>query len=367
MATVGKLWNGYLFGTNTGKAALTIDGEDDALTGTVRFNDDQVGVVVYSLNGTYEDGVLSLTGTPQQLRADQDTAAFGEVEISGALTSEGRLDGEWHSNLGTGGTFQFYPHSLNARAPTGTIPEQSNIVQQSIGAVRLSAGDIRRLVGEVARDIPSQKAVVTYVIDGAEKSIYSNEFDGVIGTIPRLNYLKITAQEHELYGINRLVQVELSRYGENIVRVQSVQEAWALGKVQALVTQLRWHQSGLVTQFRKFGLSVNVIVTGVALALLPGLPGFWQRFAFFAAVFAIQGVVQHLHRKYVPNFALVAAKADAQGWSKFWPSAASWAMAVIGALIAAIVYGVLQGELADSPLSHLIERISSPQESTPTP
>jgi len=356
MATLGKLWNGFLFGTNTGKASLTLEGEDAALTGIVRFNDDHSGVVVYSLEGVYKDGALNLVGKPQ-LGDGQDPVAFGEVTITGALTPEGRLDGEWQSALGTGGTFQFYPHNMNVRGPGGSIPEQSNIVQQSLGAVRLTVTDIRQLIGEVAKDTPSQRPVVTYIIDGAEKSIYAEEFDKVLDSIPSLTYLKITTQEHELYGINRLVQVELSRHGENIVRVQSVQEAWALGKVQALVNQLRWHQSGLVTQFRKFGLSVNVVVTGVALALLPGLPGFWQRFAFFAAVFVIQGVVQNLHRKYVPNFALVVSKQDSAGWSKFWPSAASWAMAIIGALIAAIIYGVLKGELANSPLFEMIERL----------
>lgn len=354
MGTLGKLWNGFLFGTNTGKASLTLDGEDTALTGIVRFNDDQLGVVVYSFEGIYQEGSLTLVGKPQ-LGDGEDPEAFGEVTIMGALTPEGRLDGEWQSTLGSGGTFQFYPHNMNVRAPIGSIPEQSNIVQQSFGAVRLSVADIRRLIGEVAKDTPLQRPVVTYIIDGAEKSVYSDEFDKVLDAIPRLTFLKITTQEHELYGINRLVQVELSRHGENIVRVQSVQETWALGKVQALVNQLRWHQSSLVTHFRKFGLSVNVVVTGVALALLPGLPGFWQRFAFFAAVFIIQGVVQHLHRKYVPNFALVTTKQDSVGWSKFWPSAASWTLTVIGALMAAIIYGVLKGELADSPLFQIIE------------
>lgn len=356
MATLGKLWNGFLFGTNTGKASLTLEGEDAALTGIVRFNDDQFGVVVYSFKGAYDDGGLTLVGKPQ-LGDEQAPEAFGEVTITGALTPEGRLDGQWQSTLGTGGTFQFYPHNMNVRAPGGSIPEQSNIVQQSLGAVRLNVSAIRQLIGEVAKDTPSQRPVVTYIIDGAEKSVYADEFDKVLDGIPRLTYLKLTTRDHELYGINRLVQVELSRHGENIVRVQSVQEAWALGKVQALVNQLRWHQSGLVTQFRKFGLSVNVVVTGVALALLPGLPGFWQRFAFFAAVFVIQGVVQHLHRRYVPNFVLVATKRDSAGWSKFGPSAASWAMAVVGALIAAIIYGVLNGELTASPLFEMIERV----------
>lgn len=356
MATLGKLWNGFLFGTNTGKASFTLEGEDAALSGTVRFNDDQHGVIVYLLEGTYEDGSLAMAGKPQ-LGENDDPAAFGEVTIKGALTPEGRLDGEWQSTLGTGGTFQFYPHTLNARAPSGSIPEQSNIVQRTLGAVRLSADDIRRLIGEVAKDAANQRSVVTYVVDGGEKSVYADEFDKLLDGLPRLVYLKITTQEHELYGINRLVQVELSRHGENIVRVQSVQEAWALGKVQALLNQLRWYQSGLVTQFRKFGLSVNVVVTGVALALLPGLDGFWRRFAFLAAIFAIQGVVHHLHRTYVPNFALVTSKRNSGVWSKLWPSALSWTMAIVAAVIAAVVYGVLKGELANSPLFEMIERI----------
>lgn len=356
MATLGKFWNGYLFGTNTGKASLTIEGDDADLNAVVRFNDDQLGLAVYVLGGTYSEGVLAMTGRPE-LEPGQDPAAFGEVTISAALTPEGRLDGEWASTLGTGGTFQFHPHTLNVRSSMSAVPEQLNIVQQSLGAVRLNVGDVRRLIGEVSKDTPTQRPVITYVIDGAEKSLYSDEFDKILDDIPRIAYLKITSQEHELYGINRLVQVELSRHGDNTVRVQSVQEAWALGKAQALVNQLRWHQSGLVTQFRKFGLSVNVAVTGVALALLPGLDGFWRRFAFFAAVFLIQGAIQQLHRRYVPNFALVTDRPDARGWTKLWPTAASWAMAIVGAVVAAIIYGALKGELANSPLFEAVHRV----------
>lgn len=109
MARVGRNWNGRIYGTNTGNVALTLDGENDALTGVIRFRDDEFGLAIFNVTGTFSEGKIELIGTSSNDVADG--VQVGDVQITGSLTADGRIDGEWRSTIGTGGTFQLYPHS----------------------------------------------------------------------------------------------------------------------------------------------------------------------------------------------------------------------------------------------------------------
>ena len=47
------------------KLFVKFEGEDAALTGTLHFNDNDLGVVVYSLTGSFDGKELTFTGQPQ--------------------------------------------------------------------------------------------------------------------------------------------------------------------------------------------------------------------------------------------------------------------------------------------------------------
>lgn len=116
-------------------------------------------------------------------------------------------------------------------------------------------------------------------------------------------------------------------------------------------------QRKLATQFRKFGLTVNVMITVAALAALPGLPTFWQRLAFGTSALVVQSLITVFHRRYVPNFILFPTKQKPSWIGRLVPGAASWAITLIGAVLAAIIYGLLKGELAGSPLANAFRGI----------
>lgn len=175
--------------------------------------------------------------------------------------------------------------------------------------------------------------------------------------LPELRYLKIFVGEPEIYGLQRNATVELAAWGDNIIRVQSVQEAWAIGKAESLTQHVRGFQRTLATQFRKFGLTVNVVITVAALAALPGLPTFWQRLAFGGSAFGIQALITYFHRKYVPNFILFPTKRKPTLIGRLGPGVVSWGITIIGGVIAAIIYGLLKGELNGSPLLNMVHRL----------
>lgn len=357
MADISRNWNGKVFGTNTGNVSVALKGEDDALKGVVRLSDDRFGVVVYNATAQFDAGTLNLRGKPDgELR---EGMALGDLTVTGALTAEGRIDGEWSTTIGTGGTFQLWPHTLEKRAgATVSSPEQVNVSVRTVGAVRLYADDVRSLIDQILKEFTEKRAVVSFTEKGNEKNLYSHDFVNVLDELPELRYLKISVQEHEKFGINKLAMIEFAAWGENVIRVQSVHEAWAIGKAEALTRHVESYQRKLATHFRKHGLNVNIIVTIIALAALPGLVGFGRRLIFAASVFGLQGFLGYLHRQYVSNFVLYPAKRKPTLFGRIGPGVLSWSITILGAVTGAIIYGLLKGELGGSPLMNAVRALT---------
>lgn len=59
-----KRWAGRTWGTNIGNLFVVLDGDDAALGGVLRINEQGVGIAAYSVVGTFEAPTLKLTGTP---------------------------------------------------------------------------------------------------------------------------------------------------------------------------------------------------------------------------------------------------------------------------------------------------------------
>jgi hypothetical protein len=351
VTSIQRNWNGRIYGTNTGNVAIQLDGEDDHITGTVRLLDDKFGLAVYTVTGTYAEGVLKLEGTPQG--QPPEGMVYGNLTAEGKLQADGRLDGEWSTTIGSGGTWQAWAHGAAAQAPKPNVPEQINTCTRQLGAVRLYAEDVDSLVTQLLKEFTAPRAIVSYHENGNEKNVYSGDFAAILAKLPEQRYLKLSVQEPDLYGINRSAIVELNATGDNVVRVQGVQESWVIGKAQTLHDHVQSFHKKLATQFRRFGLNVNIAINLVALAALPGLAGFWRRLAFVLSVAVIQLGISFFHRRYVPNFILYPAKRKATLLGKIGPGATSWGITILGGVVVLIIYGLLKGELANTPLSHL--------------
>src|SRR3546814_10007203 len=119
------------------------------------------------------------------------------------------------TTIGTGGTFKLWPHMTEVPAASGAlVPEQLNTTTRSVGTVRLYAEDVRNLVNEISRDFTQNRVVITYPDKGGQKNIYSDQFEVSLQNLPEIRYLKLSIQEPELYGINRMAMIELSAWGE---------------------------------------------------------------------------------------------------------------------------------------------------------
>lgn len=220
--------------------------------------------------------------------------------------------------------------------------------------MRLYSDDVRTLISHIIKDFRTTRPVITYYDNGNEKNIYADDFESLLPQLPEQRYLKISIQEPDLYGINRSAIIELSANGENVIRVQGVQESWVIGKAQWLHDSLLVHKKMLATQFRRFGLTINTFLGIAALAALPGLATFWQRASFLLLMAVIQFVITKFHNRFVPNFVLYPASPKGTLLGRIGPSILSWGATIMGGVLAAVAYGILKGELAGSPLERLI-------------
>ena len=67
-----------------------MDGEDAALTGTLRMNEPGIGIAVYAVHGSFEAPTLTLTGQPE---AQIEGVEFGQLNVIGAMNKYGIVPG----------------------------------------------------------------------------------------------------------------------------------------------------------------------------------------------------------------------------------------------------------------------------------
>jgi len=82
MPTLGRLWAGRIFGTNTGNLFLELDSTGNEIAGTARLMDTVFGLTVYRVAGSF-DGTLRIRGEPTQAPPGVNT---GPIEATAVLT-----------------------------------------------------------------------------------------------------------------------------------------------------------------------------------------------------------------------------------------------------------------------------------------
>jgi len=343
MSGLSRLWAGNIYGTNTGNVFVELEsGEQDNLKGLIRIQDHLFGLALYDVSGKFDGKELTLRG---QAKQGPDGVELGEVEIVGTLTENGQIRGRWSSTLGTGGTFILHPHDQDqATFKEGPSPERLHTAVRQIGAVRLYADDVKHLIQFIATDFSHRTVTVSFRERRTETNMYAVDFLKDIERLGEQRYLRLFIQEPDLFGVSKLVVIELNADGENQIRVQGAQESWVTGKAESLLAHMKSFEKPLATSVRKFGLNVNGLMLMFVVALIPDLE-FWGRIAFLAAVLLIAAVVVQMHKRLIPNTAIYLSPRKPGAIAQAWPTALSWGLAFTSALVAAVAYGLIKGEI----------------------
>lgn len=339
MAQLNKLWAGRVYGTNTGNLFIALENTGPAVSGTLRFNDTAYGLSVYSVVGTFGE-TLHLQGTPATEPAPP--IQRGVLTVEARLTEEGNLRGTWESSVGTGGTFEAWPHDINSPTPTakpdGDVPEQIYTRNIGLGAIRLYGDEVRRLIQYMKEDFRSSRVIATYNARGSQVTKYVEDFLLEAPALGDIGYLKIQVQEHEAHGINKLVVIEFNDHGVNDVRVQGIRESWVVGKAEMLSGFLKKNQPTLVTTYRRFGLDLNSVIFLAMVILLPSITSLTDRVIFVVGVVAIQRVLLAIHVGIVRNTSIRVAEAPPPMFERLWPTFLSWLVALTSSLAAALLF-----------------------------
>ncbi len=343
MATLGKLWAGTIYGTNTGKFFLEMQSSDPAISGTLRLRDADLGIAVYEVEGTFDEK-LKLTGKPVQ---GEEGMVLGELTAEAVLTPEGSLRGTWSTSIGSGGAFEAFPHDRSNTAHTLAtglaVPLQLYNKNITLGSIRLFADDVKHLLTYIRQDFTAGLPIVTFNLRGSQVTKFTDDFLRDAGTLGRLDYLKITIQEPEPTenGINRLIIVELNAFGINEIRGQSIHESWVIGKTEATAALLRRHQRTLLTTYKKFGLNLNQFVFLAMLVVIPDIDSWKDRTLFVGAIFVLLTIMLMLHARFIPNASIQLGVTNPSFLERMWPTFVSWIAAVAASLIAAWIYSLL--------------------------
>jgi len=180
--------------------------------------------------------------------------------------------------------------------------------------------------------------VVTYAVRGNEVTKYLEDFQKEATALGELRRIKLTIQEPEAHGINKVVIVDLNALGQNDIRVQGINESWVVGKAEAVARMLRVFEKGLVTTYKKFGLTLNQIIFLAMLILIPAIDSLWQRAAFVAFVVLLLGILFWLHGRFIPSVALYFGEREPTVLQRMWPSLAYWLIAATASLAAAFAF-----------------------------
>jgi hypothetical protein len=302
--------------------------------------DNLMGLTVYQVTGTFDGTALHFEGDPAQAQAPQGVV-LGAIEATAALTPEGQIRGTWRSSIGTGGTLEAYPHdqpSPDQRTPGAQPPEQIYTSTISVGAVRIYGQDLWALVQFIRKDFVVGRPVVTYRILGNEVTKYLEDFQKEAPTFAELRYLKLMVQEPEAHGINKVVVLELNAVGRNEIRVQGINESWVTGKAESTARMLRGFEKGLVTTYKKYGITLNEVIFLATLVLIPAIQSLWQRAVFVVVVVLLLHALVWVHHRFIPNAALYLSEKEPTLLQRTGPTIMSWLIAATASLAAALLF-----------------------------
>jgi hypothetical protein len=262
---------------------------------------------------------------------------------------DGKLHGEWSSELGTGGVLSLERFIMPSQL-TGTYPEQAATTptrvynsNRDVGAVRLGREDLTQLIDVVQRDFAVGRAVVSYTPKGGSpRTEYASTLLADQSITGSLESLSLNVQEAEPNGINRGVTVDLGTENDSSVRTYGSVESWVVGKAATVANEISRHEKGLVTGWKRWGLDFNGIIFLFALAFLPVESG-WIRLGYLLGAILIILVLKYVHSRAIPMTVIQLGPVRPGIWSRIGAPAFSWILAIASAVAIKVLSDLLSG------------------------
>lgn len=330
-----KRWAGKAWGTNIGNVFVLLEGDDNALTGVLRMNEPELGISVYSVQGSFDASLLKLIGKPQ---VDGEGLVFGELTVSGTMNAKGELHGDWETTIGSGGTFVLFPHVGSELPRDPVMAEQFHVARHHFGAIELDRVQIIEIAENVRQDFP---VVIVTVGTGTEQARYLDDFKNFQFIADKAETLKIFATKSDGAGSNQMVSIELGPFA-NAAMTQGPSEAWVLGRLETLKRDLRRFERTYVTNFKRWAGQLLLLI---AVVLLPSFASLTDRAIFMGGGIALIAGVNWLHTQYLPFAGIYLREREEGLLRRVGPSVTSWVFAIVATVVAALLGAYLKGWL----------------------
>lgn len=269
---LGRLWAGRAFGTNVGNLYVEFSGDDNSLSGKLHFSEHVTGIIVFTVNGTFDGQHLQFSGTPLDTIGEQEAK---RITISAYLNAKGELFGKWETTIGAAGTLHLFPHD-HGQLPTINSEElapQFHTARHTLGAIALDKAQLINIADEIQSHF--KRPVVVTVGTGTEQATYLENFKNKNFKIERITFAKIHVQEPESDGLNKVASIEFGSYVNEII-TQSQNQTTALGIIELIKQSIKPYQRSYITNLRKFGITANELLLIFSLTLIPSLATFFR-------------------------------------------------------------------------------------------
>lgn len=337
---VVKLWAGKAYGTNTGNLFAKLEGEDHALKGTLHHNDPDAGIFVYDVTGAFDGSTLALVGKPQKPGEGMPT----KVEAVARLQSNGSLEGQWQTDIGSAGTFILLPHERSPLpSPDMPIPDQMHTARHNFGPLEVDRDQLIALGDEMQRGFSKGRVTVAFG-SGTETVVYLDNFKRLSIGADRTELVRLAVREPDGSGIDRSITIEFGQ-SVNWVQCQGISEAWTLGEREKLKREIGRLERAYITRVVS-GVGINQFMAVCTIIFLPSLDSFKDRAILMTAVIALAWSVIWLHNRYLPHAAIYLSKRK-EGWlARVLPSVFSWVIGIAASVIAGLLGAYLKGVLS---------------------
>lgn len=335
MKNIEGNWAGRIYGTNTGNVFCNFKLENDKIIGIARINDDSYGLSIFNISGT-QDSTIELQLT--QFSDKEELTNPVKVVVKLKLQNDGNIIGDWLTENGHGGTISLYPHKDFNSKDTSTEPQQIYNKVVKLGSIRLFRKDIEEIILYIKKDFPDSRLIISYYKFGSEVIKFADDFLNEAELLGELKGIKFSIQDTTPNLINRIVNIDLLPRENSEIRISGSNESWVLGKAESTKNQFSRFTNKLVTNYKKYGLTLNSLIYFIMLILIPEVNPISKRAIFVASIIILMSFFVFVHRRFIPNTIIFLTEKRPSLWKRIWPSILSWIISLTSTVVGGLIY-----------------------------
>jgi hypothetical protein len=341
MSELEKYWAGNITGTNTGKIFIELEENNGRITGVVRLSDDNLGISVLNITGTYKNSTLIVKGIPAET---EEGTILGEVDVEATLTKERHLNGTWASSIGTGGAIYLFPQHRELTNQPDLDDQEFFTKTSHIGPIRLNINELKNITEVISQDFATVQLLISHNTNAGIVTKYAEAFfntDYALDTV--INKVKFFIQEPDKYGVFKQVVVEFNAEQINYALVQGVNQSWVAGKIEILKKTIKKYERQLLTSYKKWGLGLNQVIFLIMIIFATEIQDVYKRAIFVIFVVAILSILYWVHTHFIPIASISLRPNPLSKWQKYSPQVISAVIGVISTLVASLLFWALTG------------------------